>query len=47
MRIAILTTDMREAIPGCTDPQPHIGTAPSALLQGFALLPAAVWAPSC
>jgi len=41
MRIAILTTDMREAIPGCTDPQPHIGTAPSALLQGFALLPAA------
>ena len=41
MRIAILTTDMREAMPGCTDPQPHIGLAPEALLQGFALVPAA------
>ena len=39
MRIAILTTDLREAIPGCTDPQPRIGLAPEALLQGFALLP--------
>jgi glycosyltransferase involved in cell wall biosynthesis len=39
MRVAILTTDMREAVPGCTDPQPRIGLAPSALLQGFALLP--------
>jgi glycosyltransferase involved in cell wall biosynthesis len=39
MRLAILTTDMREAVPGCTDPQPRIGIAPEALLQGFALLP--------
>jgi glycosyltransferase involved in cell wall biosynthesis len=39
MRVAILTTDTREAIPGCTDPQPRIGIAPEALLQGFALLP--------
>jgi len=38
MRIAILTTDAREAIPGCTDPQPGIGIAPEALLQGFARL---------
>ena len=39
MRIAILTTDTREAIPGCTDSQPRLGLAPEALLQGFALLP--------
>ena len=35
MRIAILTTDMREAIPGCTELQPRIGYAPDAFLQGF------------
>jgi glycosyltransferase involved in cell wall biosynthesis len=39
MRLVILTTDMRESVPGCTNPQPHIGIAPGALLQGFALLP--------
>lgn len=39
MRVAILTTDMRESVRGCTDPQPRIGVAPEALLQGFALLP--------
>ena len=39
MRIAILTIDMRESVPGCTDPQPRIGIAPAALLQGFAQLP--------
>jgi len=39
MRIAILTTDMRESVPGCTDPQPRIGLAPQALLLGFAGLP--------
>ena len=39
MRVAILTTDMRESVPGCTDPQPRIGIAPKALLQGFAQLP--------
>jgi glycosyltransferase involved in cell wall biosynthesis len=39
MRIAILTTDMRESIPDCPDPQPRIGFAPKSLLQGFALLP--------
>src|ERR1700742_714516 len=39
MRVAILTTDMRESVRGCTDPQPRIGLAPQALLQGFAQLP--------
>ena len=39
MRIAILTTDLREAILGCTDPHPRIGIAPGVLLQGFALVP--------
>ena len=38
MRVAILTTDAREAIPGCPEPQPRIGIAPEALLQGFARL---------
>lgn len=41
MRIAILTTDRRESMPDCTDPQPRIGIAPEALLQGFAQLPEA------
>jgi glycosyltransferase involved in cell wall biosynthesis len=41
MRIAILTTDRRESAPDCTDPQPRIGIAPEALLQGFAQLPEA------
>ena len=39
MRIAILTTDTREATVGCTDQQPRLGIAPQALLQGFVLLP--------
>jgi glycosyltransferase involved in cell wall biosynthesis len=39
MRIAIFTTDMREAVPGCTEPYPRIGIAPGVLLQGFALVP--------
>jgi glycosyltransferase involved in cell wall biosynthesis len=39
MRIAILTTDHREDIPGCTEIQPRIGQAPGAFLQGFAGLP--------
>ena len=39
MRVAILTIDIRESVPGCTDPQPRIGIAPEALLQGFAQLP--------
>jgi glycosyltransferase involved in cell wall biosynthesis len=41
MRIAILTTDTREEIVGCTDAQPRLGLAPEALLQGFARLPEA------
>lgn len=41
MRIAFLTTDQRESIPGCADEQPHIGYAPTALLQGFIGLPGA------
>jgi len=41
MRIAILTTDTREAMPGCADPQPRLGIAPGDLLQGFAMVPEA------
>ena len=39
MRIAILTTDNREYYKDYANPVPHFGTAPEALLQGFALLP--------
>jgi len=39
MRIAILTTDNREHYRDYANPTPHFGTAPEALLQGFALLP--------
>jgi len=39
MRIAILTTDNREHYKDYVNPVPHFGTAPEALLQGFALLP--------
>jgi glycosyltransferase involved in cell wall biosynthesis len=39
MRIAILTTDNREHYKDYANPTPHFGTAPEALLQGFALLP--------
>src|SRR5258707_11329734 len=39
MRIAILTTDNREHYKDYAHPVPHFGTAPEALLQGFALLP--------
>src|SRR5207245_2036831 len=39
MRIAILTTDNREHYKDYANPVPHFGTAPEALLQGFALLP--------
>src|SRR5437867_2758233 len=39
MRIAILTTDNREHYKDYANPVPHFGTAPDALLQGFALLP--------
>jgi len=39
MRIVILTTDNREPHKDYNNPQPHFGTAPSALLQGLAMLP--------
>src|SRR5436190_5469095 len=39
MRIAILTTDNREHYRDYANPLPYFGTAPEALLQGFALLP--------
>jgi glycosyltransferase involved in cell wall biosynthesis len=39
MRIVILTTDNREPHKDHDNPVPHFGTAPSALLQGLALLP--------
>jgi len=41
MKIAILTTDNREHLKDYANPIPHFGTAPEALLQGFALLPEA------
>src|SRR5205823_2446630 len=39
MRIAILTTDSREHFKDYGNPVPYFGTAPAALLQGFAQLP--------
>jgi glycosyltransferase involved in cell wall biosynthesis len=39
MKIAILTTDNRENFREYTKPAPYFGTAPEALLQGFAGLP--------
>lgn len=39
MKIAILTTDNREALKDYRCPKPYFGTAPEALLQGFATLP--------
>ena len=39
MRIALLTTDSREVLKDYGTPAPHFGTAPEALMQGFALLP--------
>jgi glycosyltransferase involved in cell wall biosynthesis len=38
MRIAILTTDSREHYKDYANPNPYFGTAPEALLQGFAQL---------
>lgn len=39
MRLALLTTDNREAFRQYDRPQPWFGTAPAALLQGLAALP--------
>ncbi len=39
MRIVILTTDNRELQKDYNNPLPYFGTAPAALLQGFAALP--------
>jgi glycosyltransferase involved in cell wall biosynthesis len=39
LKIAILTTDCREHYGDYAGPRPYFGTAPEALLQGFALLP--------
>jgi glycosyltransferase involved in cell wall biosynthesis len=39
MRIVILTTDNREPHKDYANPVPHFGTAPSALLQGLAMIP--------
>jgi glycosyltransferase involved in cell wall biosynthesis len=39
MKIALLTTDSREVLKDYDTPAPHFGTAPEALMQGFALLP--------
>jgi glycosyltransferase involved in cell wall biosynthesis len=39
MRIVVLTTDNREHYRDYNNPVPHFGTAPEALLQGFALMP--------
>ena len=39
MRIALLSTDSREVLKEYDSPIPHFGTAPEALMQGFALLP--------
>jgi glycosyltransferase involved in cell wall biosynthesis len=39
MKIALLTTDSREVLKDYDTPVPHFGTAPEALMQGFAPLP--------
>ncbi len=39
MRVALLTTDSREHYGDYACPEPYFGTAPEALLQGFARLP--------
>jgi glycosyltransferase involved in cell wall biosynthesis len=39
MRIVILTTDNREPHKDYDNPVPHFGTAPTALLQGLAMIP--------
>ncbi|HEV2693899.1 MAG TPA: glycosyltransferase, partial [Verrucomicrobiae bacterium] len=39
MKIALLTTDNREHYGDYANPRPHFGTAPEALLQGFAAMP--------
>jgi glycosyltransferase involved in cell wall biosynthesis len=39
MRVVILTTDNREPHKDYTNPVPHFGTAPTALLQGLAMIP--------
>lgn len=41
MRIALLTTDSREHFKEYENPQPYFGTAPQALLEGFAQCPEA------
>jgi glycosyltransferase involved in cell wall biosynthesis len=38
MKIAFLTTDNREQFADYDNPNPHFGTAPTALLEGFSLL---------
>jgi glycosyltransferase involved in cell wall biosynthesis len=39
MRIALLTTDSREHFREYNNPNPYFGTAPAALLEGFAQIP--------
>ena len=39
MKIALLTTDNRTMFKDYSTPAPHFGTAPEALMQGFALMP--------
>ena len=39
MKVAIITTDNREHYRDYANPAPYFGTAPEALLQGFAQLP--------
>jgi len=39
MRVAILTTDNRQHYKDYANPAPHFGTAPEALLKGFATMP--------
>jgi len=38
LRIALLTSDNRECLKDYANPQPHFGTAPEALMHGFAQL---------
>jgi len=42
MKVAVLTTDSREHFKDYSNPQPYFGSAPTALLEGFAMLPSEV-----
>lgn len=47
MKVALLTTDNREQLKDYSNPKPHFGAAPEALIEGFAQVDAQVHVVSC